>query len=251
MTTLRHSAVIAKRSLIGTWRTPEALVDVTLQPIIFLLLFTYVFGGAIAGSTTGYLMFALPGILVQNALFASANMGVALNNDLQKGVFDRLRALPIARWAPLAGRVVADLAKQTWAFALLLGIGLALGFRVHTGLLGVFGALGLLLVFAFAISWAAVLIGVLADEPEKVQVFAFVVMMPLTFTSNAFVATATMPGWLQTWVKVNPVSILADALRGLLVSGPVGAPVTKALLFAAAITAVFAPLAVRALRRRT
>jgi ABC transporter DrrB family efflux protein len=216
---------------------------------MFLLLFTYVFGGAIAGSTSDYLTFALPGLIVQNALFGTLNTGIGLSTDLTKGVFDRLRALPIARWAPLAGRIGADMVKQAWAMALLLGLGVIMGFRVGTNGAGVLAAFGLLLVFSLAFAWIAVLVGLLVSEPEKVMVFGFAVMFPLTFVSNVFVPTDTMPGWLQAWVDVNPVTILADALRGLLVSGPVAAPVTGALLWAAGILAVFAPLSVRAFRK--
>jgi ABC-2 type transport system permease protein/oleandomycin transport system permease protein len=209
-----------------------------------------VFGGALAGSTTAYLTFALPGIIVQNALFTTMNTGVGLNTDLTKGVFDRLRSLPIARWAPLAGRIAADMTKQAWSMALLLVAGVVIGFRVGTSPFGVLGAFALLVAFAVALAWIAVLVGVLVSEPAKVMMFGFTVIFPLTMISNAFVPTATMPGWLQAFVKVNPVTTLADAIRGLLVAGPVARPVVTSLLWAAGIMAVFAPLAVRAFRRR-
>ena len=248
---LRQSASLSWRTLVQIKHNPMELIDFSIQPIMFLLLFTYVFGGAISGSTGDYLTFALPGIIVQNALFGTLNTGVGLNNDLTKGVFDRLRALPIARWAPLAGRIAADLVKQAWAMALLLGLGAIMGFRVgDNGIAGVLGAFGLLLAFAMAFSWISVLVGMLVSEPERVMIFGFAVMFPLTFVSNAFVPTDTMPGWLQGWVDVNPVTILADAVRGLLVSGPVAGPVSGALLWAAGVLAVFAPLAVRAFRKR-
>jgi ABC-type multidrug transport system permease subunit len=225
-------------------------MDFSVQPVMFVLLFTYVFGGAIAGSTHAYLVFALPGIIVQNALFTTMNTGVGLATDLEKGFFDRLRALPIARYAPLSGRIVADLVKQAWSVGMLLGVGALLGFRVGTSVWGVLGAFGVLLVSSLAVSWAIVLVSMIVAKPEKVQVFGFVVLFPLTFTSNAFVATATMPAALQSWVKINPVTILADALRGLLVDGPVATPVLRSLAWALALTLVFAPLAVRAFRRR-
>jgi ABC transporter DrrB family efflux protein len=230
---------------------PTELIDFSIQPIMFLLLFTYVFGGAIAGSTSDYLTFALPGIIVQNALFATLNTGVGLNNDMTKGVFDRLRSLPIARWAPLTGRIVADVVKQAWAVALLLGLGAIMGFRVGTDVSGVLGAFGLLLLFALAFSWISVLVSMLVSEPEKVMMFGFAVMFPLTFVSNVFVPTNTMPGWLQGWVHVNPVTILANAIRGLLVGGPVATPVLQTLAWAVGILAVFGPLAVRAFRKRS
>jgi ABC transporter DrrB family efflux protein len=247
---LRQSASLAWRTLVQTKHNPLELIDFSIQPIMFLLLFTYVFGGAIAGSTGDYLTFALPGIIVQNALFGTLNTGLGLNTDLTKGVFDRLRALPIARWAPLAGRIVADTVKQAWAMALLLGLGAIMGFRVGDGVAGVLGAFGIVLAFAVAFSWIAVLVGMLVSEPDRVMIFGFAVMFPLTFVSNAFVPADTMPGWLQGFVDVNPVTVLADAVRGLLVGGPVAAPVTGALLWAAGILAVVAPLAVRAFRRR-
>jgi ABC transporter DrrB family efflux protein len=241
---------LAWRTLVQIKHNPFELMDFSVQPVMFVLLFTYVFGGAIGGSPHDYLMFALPGIIVQNALFTTLNTGVGLSTDLEKGFFDRLRSLPIPRFAPLAGRILADVAKQAWSIALLLVVGMALGFRVGTGPLGVLGAFALMLVSAVAVSWVAVLVSMLAASPEKVQVFGFVVLFPLTFTSNAFVQTGSMPGALQAWVKVNPVTILADAVRGLLVSGPVARPVLESLLYALAFTAVFAPLAVRAFKRR-
>jgi oleandomycin transport system permease protein len=247
---LQHTVTLAWRTLVQIKHNPMDVMDYSLQPLMFVLLFTYVFGGALAGSTGAYLAFALPGIIVQNALFTTLNTGVGLNTDLTKGVFDRLRSLPIARSAPLAGRIVADVAKQVWSMALLLAAGAAIGFRFGTNPLSVLGAVVLLVLVALAVSWISVFVGMLVSEPEKVMVFGFTVIFPLTFVSNAFVQTASMPGWLQAWVKVNPVTSLADAIRGLLVAGPVAGPVVKSLLWAAAIAAVFAPLAVRAFRRR-
>ncbi|MFI6824039.1 ABC transporter permease [Micromonospora sp. NPDC050187] len=247
---LSHTFTLAWRSLVQIKHNPLELADLSVQPVMFVLLFTYVFGGAISGSPGEYLTFALPGIIVQNAFFATMTTGFGLNHDLTKGVFDRLRSLPIARWAPLAGRILADTVKQAWSVSLLIGVGAILGFRLQNGLLGLLGALALLLAFSLAAAWVSVLVGVLVSEPDKVQVFGFMVIFPLTFTSNAFVPTETMPGWLQAWVEVNPVTVLADALRGLLVSGPVFAPVVQSVIWGVAIAAVFAPLAVRALRRR-
>ena len=247
---LRHTLTLTWRVLVQIKHNPMELIDFSIQPIMFLLLFTYVFGGAISGNSADYLTFALPGIIVQNALFGTLNTGVGLNTDLTKGVFDRLRALPIARWAPLAGRIGADMVKQAWAVALLLGLGAVLGFRIGTDVLGVLGAFALMLAFAMAFSWISVLVGMLVNEPEKVMIFGFAVMFPLTFISNVFVPANTMPGWLQGFVDVNPVTQVADAVRGLLVGGPVAGPLWTSLLWAVGIVAVFAPLAVRALRRR-
>ena len=247
---LRQTFSQAWRSLVQIKHNPLELMDFSIQPVMFILLFTYVFGGAISGSPHEYLMFALPGIIVQNALFTTLNTGVGLSTDLEKGFFDRLRSLPIARFAPLAGRIVADLVKQVWSVVLLIAVGALMGFRIGTGPVAVVGMFALLLASSLAVSWAIVLVGMLAASPEKVQIFGFVVLFPLTFTSDAFVRTATMPGWLQAWSRVNPVSVLADASRGLLVSGPVLGPVVKSLIWAVALTAAFAPLAVQAFKRR-
>jgi ABC transporter DrrB family efflux protein len=247
---LRQTFSLAWRTLVQIKHNPAELIDFSIQPVMFLLLFTYVFGGAIGGSPHAYLMFALPGIIVQNSLFTTLNTATGLSTDLEKGFFDRLRSLAIARFAPLSGRILADIAKQAWAVTMLLGIGYILGFRVGTGPLGVLAAFGLVLVSTLALSWALVLVAMLAANPEKVQIFGFVVLFPLTFTSDAFVRTASMPGWLQAWSKVNPVSLVSDAMRGLMVSGPAARPAVESLLYAAAFTIVFAPLAVRAFKRR-
>ncbi|MFG1610882.1 ABC transporter permease [Actinoplanes sp. NPDC049265] len=252
MTTLaiRNTATLAWRTLVQIKHNPFELMDFSIQPVMFLLLFTYVFGGAIAGSPGDYLTFGLAGIIVQNLLFATMNTGVGLNTDLTKGVFDRLRSLPIARFAPLAGRIVADVVKQAWAIALLLVVGMILGFRIGSGPLDVLAAFGLLLFFGFCVSWLSVLVAMLVSAPEKVQIFGFTLLFPLTFASNAFAPTASMPGWLQAWVRVNPVTVLADATRGLLNGGEVAGPVTQSLLWAAGFLVVFAPLSVWAFRRR-
>jgi ABC-2 type transport system permease protein/oleandomycin transport system permease protein len=247
---LRQTFSLAWRTLVQIKHNPAELIDFSIQPVMFLLLFTYVFGGAIGGSPHKYLMFALPGIIVQNSLFTTLNTATGLSTDLEKGFFDRLRSLAIARFAPLSGRILADIAKQAWAVIMLLGIGYILGFRVDTGPLGVLAAFGLVLVSTLALSWALVLVAMLAANPEKVQIFGFVVLFPLTFTSDAFVRTASMPGWLQAWSKANPVSLVSDAMRGLMVSGPAARPAVESLLYAAAFTIVFAPLAVRAFKRR-
>src|SRR5215475_3708010 len=165
---VRNTATLAWRTLVQIKHNPFELLDFSVQPIMFLVLFTYVFGGAIAGSTGAYLTFALPGIIVMNMLFVTNYVGLGLNTDLTKGVFDRLRSLPIARWAPLAGRITADLVKQAWSIALLLLVGVLLGFRVGTNMAGLIGVFLLLLTFALAFSWVSVLVGVLAKDPEHV-----------------------------------------------------------------------------------
>jgi ABC-2 type transport system permease protein/oleandomycin transport system permease protein len=248
---LRHALTIAWRSLVQIRHNPMELADLSVQPLMFVLLFAYVFGGAMAGSPKTYLQFGLAGIICQNALFLTMNTGMALNTDITKGVFDRFRSLPIARSAPLLGRIAADVVRQVWSVAILLGVGLVLGFRLGTNPVSALGAVALLVAFVLAFSWLPVLVGMLVDQPEKVMMLGFVVVFPMTFASSAFVPVATMPGWLQAWVKVNPTSLLVDAVRGLLVGGKVAAPALGALAWAAAIAVVFAPLALRAFRRRT
>jgi oleandomycin transport system permease protein len=247
---LRQTRTLAWRSLLQIRHNPWELGDFSIQPILFVLLFLFVFGGAIAGSTEDYLQFMLPGVIVMNLLFVTVYVGHGLNADLTKGVFDRLRALPIARWAPLAGRIAADLVKQAWCIVLLLVVGFLLGFRLGTSVAGLLAMVALLLVFALAFSWVTVWVGVVSRDPEHVQLFGFTALFPVTFVSNVFVPVDTMPGWLQVVVNVNPVSSLADAARGLLNGGPVALPVLWSLLWALGIAAVFAPLALRALDRR-
>jgi ABC transporter DrrB family efflux protein len=247
---VRHALTLAWRSLVQIKHNPMELGDLSIQPLMFVLLFAYVFGGAMAGSPRAYLQFGLAGIIAQNAMFLTLNTAVGLNTDITKGVFDRLLSLPIARSAPLAGRILADVVRQVWSMAILLGVGLLLGFRVGTGPLGVLGAAALLLVFTLAFSWLPVFVAMLVDEPEKVMMLGFVLVMPLTFASSAFVRPETMPGWLQAWVEVNPMSLLTDAVRGLLVGGDAGGPALGALAWAAGIALVFVPLALGAFRRR-
>jgi oleandomycin transport system permease protein len=247
---VRQTCSLAWRTLVQIKHNPFELVDFSIQPVMFLLLFVYVFGGAIGGSPHAYLQYLLAGIMVQNSLFTTMNTATGLATDLDKGFFSRLRALPIARFAPLAGRIVADVVKQAWALALLLAVGMIMGFRVGTNPLAVLAAIGLVLVVTLAFAWLLVWVGMLVTTPERVQIFGFVLLFPLTFTSGAFVKTATMPGWLQAFSKANPVTLVADAARGLLIGGPVGRPAVEALLYSVALTAVFLPLAVRAFRRR-
>jgi len=248
---IRHSLVLAGRSVTKIKRNPEQLIDVTLQPIIFVVLFVYLFGGAIAGNQHDYLQFVLPALMVQTVLFASLSIGVNLNTDIQKGVFDRFRSLPIPRSAPLVGAVLGDIVRFVTSIAVLIGFGYAIGFRIGTDPFRAFLACLLVLAFALSLSWIAVLIGMLVREPGTVQGIGFLLMFPLTFGSSTFVPVNTLPGWLQAWVKVNPVTHLVEASRGLMVSGDVAWPVTQSLLWTIGITVVFAPLAVRAYRRRT
>jgi oleandomycin transport system permease protein len=248
---VRHSIALARRSLLKTLRTPEALIDVTLQPIIFLLLFVYLFGGAITGSTHDYLQYVLPGLLVQSILFGSVAIGVNLNTDIEKGVFDRFRSLPIARSAPLVGAVMADVLRYTILTVVLLTTGVIMGFRFHTNVAEVLAACVLAIGFALCLCWVSVYIGMLARSSGAVQGILFLLLFPITFGSNVFVQTGTLPGWLQAFVKVNPATHLTSAVRGLTVGGPIASPVLWTLLWMAILLGVFFPLAVRAYRKRT
>jgi oleandomycin transport system permease protein len=249
--TLRHGATLAWRGLVKTASSPEALIDVTLQPVIFLLLFVYVFGGAISGDPSTYLQFALPGVLVQTVVFASAGTGTGLADDLSTGIFDRFRSLPISRAAPLLGAIAADLVRYLVSGVIMLVLGAILGFRITGGPLDVLAALGMVMAVAFALCWVFTALAMVVKQPRSVQGLSALVMLPLTFGSNVFVPADTMPGWLRAFVEVNPVSKVADAVRGLLTGGPVAGPATAGLIAAAVITAVFAPLAVVLYQRRT
>ncbi|MEV8515834.1 ABC transporter permease [Dactylosporangium sp. NPDC051484] len=247
----RHSLVMARRSLIKTMRTPEQLLDVTLQPIIFIVLFVYLLGGAIAGSRHEYLQFLLPALMVQNVLFASAPTGVSLNTDIKTGVFDRFRSLPIGRSAPLIGGVLGDMIRFVVSIVVMIGFGYLLGFRIGTSVPEAVAACLLVMFMAFCFSWMFVLLGMIVREPGAVQGLGFVIMFPLTFGTNVLVPTNTLPGWLQAWVNINPVADAMEAARGLMVgNAPVFEPVMKTLIWSVAILLVFAPLAVRAYRRK-
>ncbi|GII04983.1 ABC transporter permease [Planobispora takensis] len=247
---VRHSLALGRRSLIKTLRTPEQLLDVTLQPIIFVVLFVYLLGGAISGSTHDYLQFLLPALMVQTVIFGGMATGVNLNADIGKGVFDRFRSLPIGRSAPLVGSVLGDLIRYLVGITSLLGFGYAIGFRAQTGPLPLLAACLLAVFFAFCLSWVYVLAGVLMRNPGGVQGLAFLTLFPLTFGTSVMAPEETLPGWLRAWVDINPVSHVIDASRGLMLGGPVAGPVTWTLLWGAGFLVVFAPLAVRAYRRR-
>jgi oleandomycin transport system permease protein len=247
----RHSVALAGRNLIGVLRNPEQLVDVTLQPIIFIALFTYVFGGAIAGgSQHDYLQFLLPGILAQTVAFGGIAIGVNLNTDIEKGVFDRFRALPIARAAPLVGAVLADVVRYVLLCAITVGFGLVLGFDAPGGPLATLGACVLAIAFALCLCWTSVWLGMVARTPGAVQGLLMLVLFPLTFASSTFVPARTLPDWLESFTKVNPLSHLVGALRGLMSGGAAGTDVLWTLGWMGALLAVFVPLALRAYRRR-
>jgi oleandomycin transport system permease protein len=249
--TVRHAVALAKRNLIKTWRTPEQLIDVTIQPIVFLLLFVYVFGGALGGgSRDDYLQFLLPGLLAQGIAMGSVALGQNLNADIEKGVFDRFRSLPIARSAPLVGAVLADFFRYLILCVIYVGFGFVLGFRVETGVVPAIGAVALSIAFALSFCWISVWVGMMARTSGAVQGIMFLLIFPLAFGSNVYVDPSTMPGWLQGFVHVNPMSQLAGAVRGLTIGGTTASHVGWTLLWMTLLLAVFVPLALRAYRRR-
>jgi oleandomycin transport system permease protein len=251
MTGIENTLTLTWRSLLRIRTSLEDLIGLSLQPIMFLVLFTYVFGGAISGSTHGYLQYALPGLLVQSVLFATLGTGLMLNSDISGGVFDRFRSLPIARWAPLAGAILGDIVRYMVSVAVMLGFGMILGFRILTNPLAAAAGCAVVLGFALAMCWISALIGLLARTAQGVQAFGFVLLFPIVFASNLLVPSRTMPGWLQAFVRVNPMSDLATATRGLMTGGPVASATLKSALWALGIVVVFAPLAVRVYRRKT
>ncbi|GAB3497768.1 ABC transporter permease [Amycolatopsis cihanbeyliensis] len=247
---LRHMLTLTGRGLRHIRRNPDELFDLSFTPVMLLLLFTYVFGGAVLTSTGEYLQFVLPGVIVMSSMLATMSTGMSLNSDVTKGYFDRLRGMPIARSAPLAGHVLTGSVKQAYGMALLLGLGALLGFRVGTDPVAVLAAFALLLAFSFGLSWIAIYVGVWAGDPEKVQNVGFVIVFPAAFTSGAFVPKDTMPGWLMWWVETNPAAHLVAAVRGLLTGPVVVAPIWYTLAWSVGLVVVLLPLAVRAMRHR-
>ena len=240
--TLRHGATLAWRGLVKTVGSPEALLDVTLQPIVFLMLFVYVFGGAIAGDSSTYLQFALPGVLVQTIVFASAGTGTALADDLKTGIFDRFRSLPIPRSAPLLGAIGADLVRYLASGLIMVGLGVVLGFRFGTDPLSVVAGFALVMVFAFALCWVFTALAMVVREPRSVQGIGALIMLPLTFGSNVFVPAETMPSWLQVIVGANPITHLVTAVRGLMHGTVTAGAIGWVLLASGTLVAAFAPL---------
>jgi oleandomycin transport system permease protein len=247
---VRHSLALAKRSLIKTARTPEALIDVTLQPVLFLIIFVYVFGGAVAGSTHDYLQFLLPGILAQTIATGCIAIGVNLNTDIAKGIFDRFRSLPVPRSAPLLGAVLGDIVRYVIVTLSTLAIGYVMGFRITTDPLSAVAGCGLAVLFALCLSWLPVYVSMKVRTPGAVQGLMFALIMPLSFASNVFVGTSTLPGWMQGFVDVNPLTHLVGAMRGLFLGSPLGNHVWWTLAWCAAFVVVFMPLALRAYRKK-
>jgi len=254
---MNDSLVLARRTVTKMFRNPEQFLDVTLQPIIMTVLFVFIFGGAVKGGTSNYLPFVIPGIIVQTVMFTSLTIGVNLNTDIQKGVFDRFRSLPIARSAPLFGAVLGDIVRHSIAVLVTLGFAALIGFRVTTSWYELLLAVVLIVVFAVSLCWVSVFIGMLARSSGAVQGISFLIVFPLTFGSSTFVPASTLPDWLQGWVAINPVTHLIEAMRGLL-SGPsamaagetLGGEVLWVIATCVVLVAVFFPLASWAYRRK-
>ena len=244
-TALSAVSTLAWRAMLKIKHVPFQLFDVTIMPVMFTLLFTYMFGGALAGSPREYLQFLLPGILVQTIIFITVYTGVGLNTDIHKGLFDRFRSLPMWQPAPILGALAGDVFRYSVASMLIIGLGLILGFRPAGGPVGVLLAFALLLVFCFALSWIWIIFGMKVKSPESVMTTSFVFLMPMTFASNIFVRLETLPAWLQAIVRHNPVTHLANASRGLMHGQPVGGDVLWVLAASAAIVLVAAPVALR------
>jgi ABC-2 type transport system permease protein len=230
---------------------PEQLIDVTLTPILFTLMFTYIFGGAIAGSTGEYLQFILPGILVMSVVFTTVYSGVTLNTDVTKGVTDRFRSLPISRSAPLVGAVLGDSVRYLLAATIVVVVGLILGFRPEAGAGGVLAAMLLVVVFSCGLAWVMTTVGMLLRAPNAVMNAGFMALFPITFLSNVFVEPETLPSGLKAFVDANPISHLVTASRGLMEGNADAGEIAFSLGTAALLTAVFAPLTVRLYRNRS
>jgi ABC-2 type transport system permease protein/oleandomycin transport system permease protein len=253
---LRDSWEMVRRNLIHIKRTPELLLDVTLSPIMFVLLFSYVFGGAInvgaeGGEDASYINFLMAGIFVQTVAFAGIYTGVLLANDLQKGMIDRFRSLPMSQSSVLTGRTLTDLMRATLAVAIMWVVGLLVGFRPEGGILGNLAAVGLMLLFGFAFSWVGVAAGALVRTPEALQGIIFAAVFPLTFVSSAFVPTHTMPDWLRVFAENQPMTQVVNAVRDLTLGTNIYAAELPSVLWSVGTLAVFFPLGLWLYNRRT
>ena len=247
--TLSQTLAMAWRATKKMRRNPEQFFDVTLQPILFTAMFAYIFGGAIAGNVAAYLPLMIPGILAQTVLTTCMATGTQLREDMEKGVFDRFKSLPMARISPLAGPMIADLVRYAIAATLTFGMGIAVGYRPEGGVLGVLGAILLAIISGWSLAWAFTWVGTIARSAQAVQGISMMIMFPLTFLSNAFVPEQSLPGWLQAFVGVNPVSHMVTAARDLANHATISAEVGWTLLACVVVVAVFAPLSVRSYRR--
>jgi ABC-2 type transport system permease protein len=241
------SAVVtlAWRAMLKIKHVPFQLFDVVVTPIMFTVMFTYIFGGALAGTPREYIQYLLPGVLVQTIVFITVYTGVGLNSDIQKGLYDRFRSLPMWQPSPILGALLGDVFRYSLAGAIIILMGFLIGFRPGGGFVGIVLALLLILVFAFALSWLWIIVGMLMKTPETVMTMSFVFLMPLTFASDIFVRLETMPGWLQAAVGRNPVTLLARAARGLMHGNVVMSDVWWVFAASGVITAVAVPIAMR------
>jgi ABC-2 type transport system permease protein/oleandomycin transport system permease protein len=243
--------VIAERNLVRIRRAPDLLLAFTVQPVMFVLLFVYVFGGAISTPGYDYADFLIPGIIVQNIAFGGFVTALGLNEDLGKGLIDRFRSLPMARPAVLAGRTLADVATNLLSVVILIVTGLLIGFSFDATVPEILAGVGLLLLFGYAFSWVFALLGMLVSSPESANSLGFMAVFPLTFISSAFVPVGSMPAALETFAEVNPFTVVVDAMRALWVGAPAGNAIWGAVVWSLVIIAVFAPLAVARYRRAT
>ncbi|SLN11829.1 Daunorubicin/doxorubicin resistance ABC transporter permease protein DrrB [Roseivivax jejudonensis] len=246
---LSNALTFGWRAMLKFRHVPEQLFDLVMTPIMFTLLFTFVFGGALAGSTRDYLQFFLPGILVQTVAFNAVYSGMGLSTDLGKGLFDRFRSLPIWPLAPFAGLIVGDLLRHLIASAIILGIGLGLGYRPEAGLPGIAAAVLLLLVIGFGIGWVFIVLGLMIRTPSTVMTLGFTVLFPVVFASNIMVQPETMPDWLRAFVEVNPISLMTTAMRGLMADTATVSQIGLALLGPILLTAALAPVSLWLYRR--
>ena len=248
---LNDALAIAGRNLIAYRRVPQLLVFSTIQPVIFVLLFRYVFGGAVQSSIPGipYVDYLMPGIFVQTTVFGTIATAVGLATDLKSGLLERFRSLPMARSAVLVGRTSADLFRNVFVVALMAVVGFAVGFRIHTNAVAFMGGMILVLLFGYAMSWIFATVGLAVRDPETAQAAAFPVMAPLVFASSAFVPVASMPGWLQPFAEHQPVSVTASAVRALVIGGPTTSYLLQSVAWCVAILLVFGPIAVQRYRR--
>src|SRR5207237_3043586 len=242
---------ITWRNLLMLKRVPQLIVFSTIQPVLFVLMFRYVFGGAIHVPGVRYVDYLMPGIFAQVVAFGAINTGVGLASDLGTGLIERFRSLPMSRSAVLAGRTTADVVRNTLVVVLMCTVGFMVGFRVHTNAAAFLAAVGLLLIFGFALSWMFALIGLATRDPESAQAASFPILAPLVFASSAFVPLASMPGWLQAFAAHQPVTITVNAVRALVLGGATLRPVLEMLAWSVGMVAVFAPLAVARYRRAT
>jgi len=250
--TMSDAMVMTRRNLLRYLRIPTLLVFSTVQPVMFVLLFVYVFGGAVKGALpphTKYVNFLMPGIFVQTVVFGSSQTGVGLAEDLTKGMIDRFRSLPVARSAVLAGRTMGDAVRNAFVVVLMTLVGTAVGFRLHGGFVPAVVALMVVVAFGFAFSWISATIGLAVHDVESAQTAGFVWIFPLVFASTVFVPLRSLPGWLQAFARANPISNTANALRALTEGGAITLPLTYTLLWISAILAVFVPLATRNYRK--